>query len=73
MQFMPATFSHYGADGDGDGTRNIHDLDDALLSAGRYLAANGAAKGQYQNALYHYNHSYAYVNQTLGIARKLGL
>lgn len=73
MQFMPATFQSYGTDGDDNGTRDIHDLDDAMLSAGRYLAANGAAKGQYHTALYHYNHSEAYVSRVLGIAHRLGL
>jgi soluble lytic murein transglycosylase-like protein len=30
MQFMPATFSKYGADGDGNGTKDITDVDDAI-------------------------------------------
>jgi membrane-bound lytic murein transglycosylase B len=73
MQFMPATFAHYAKDGDGDGVTNIHDFDDALLSAGNYLRAGGADKGQYSTALYHYNHSYAYVTNVMIIARSLGL
>jgi membrane-bound lytic murein transglycosylase B len=73
MQFMPATFRAYGVDGDGDGHSNIHDLEDAMLSAGRYLAANGAARGNYQNALYRYNHSWSYVSKVRGIAGQLGL
>jgi membrane-bound lytic murein transglycosylase B len=73
MQFMPATFRAYAADGDGDGDRTITDLDDAMLTAGRYLAANGAASGNYRNALYRYNHSTAYINQVLGLAHKLSL
>jgi membrane-bound lytic murein transglycosylase B len=73
MQFMPATFSHYAADGDGDGTTSITDLDDAMLTAGRYLAAGGATRGQYSTALYHYNHSWSYVSQVMGTAKKLGL
>jgi soluble lytic murein transglycosylase-like protein len=73
MQFMPATFAKYGADGDGNGSRDITDVDDAVLSAGKYLAANGAAKGNYQNALYAYNHSWSYVATVRNIASKLGL
>jgi membrane-bound lytic murein transglycosylase B len=73
MQFMPSTFAHYAADGDGDGTKSITDVDDAMLSAGRYLAANGAARGQYATALYRYNHSWAYVSKVTGIATRLGL
>jgi soluble lytic murein transglycosylase-like protein len=73
MQFMPATFSKYGADGDGNGTKDITDVDDAMLAAGKYLAASGAAKGNYSNALYSYNHSWSYVATVRNIASKLGL
>lgn len=73
MQFMPATFRAYAVDGDANGSRTITDVDDAIFSAANYLRAGGADKGSYQAALYHYNHSYAYVNQVLSIARRLGL
>ena len=73
MQFMPATWSHYAADGNDDGVTDIHNLDDAMLTAGRYLAAGGASHGQYATALYHYNHSWGYVSHVTGIANKLGL
>jgi membrane-bound lytic murein transglycosylase B len=73
MQFMPATFAHYAMDGDANGTTTITDFDDALLSAGNYLRAGGADKGRYSAALYNYNHSYAYVNNVMAIARRLGL
>jgi membrane-bound lytic murein transglycosylase B len=73
MQFMPATFRAYSLDGDANGTKDITDLDDAMLSAGNYLRAGGADKGRYAAALYNYNHSNAYVNQVMGIAHRLGL
>lgn len=73
MQFMPATWAHYAADGNDDGATDIHNLDDAMLTAGRYLAAGGANHGQYSTALYHYNHSWSYVSRVSGIAGKLGL
>jgi hypothetical protein len=73
MQFMPGTFSRYALDGDGNGTKDITDFDDALLSAGNYLRAGGAAGGHYYTALYNYNHSSSYVNHVLSIAHKLGL
>jgi membrane-bound lytic murein transglycosylase B len=73
MQFMPATFNHYAVDADGNGTRDITDLDDAMLTAGRYLAAGGAARGQYSTALYNYNHSWSYVSTVTSIAKRLGL
>jgi soluble lytic murein transglycosylase-like protein len=73
MQFMPATFRAYALDGDANGTKDITDLDDALLTAGRYLAAGGAARGNYQTALFNYNHSNTYVSHVLAIAHRLGL
>jgi membrane-bound lytic murein transglycosylase B len=41
MQFLPGTWERYGADGDGDGVRDPHQLDDAALAAARYLCADG--------------------------------
>jgi membrane-bound lytic murein transglycosylase B len=41
MQFLPGTWARYGADGNGDGVRNPHQLDDAALAAARYLCADG--------------------------------
>jgi membrane-bound lytic murein transglycosylase B len=41
MQFLPATWARFGADGDDDGVRNPDDLDDAAAAAARYLCANG--------------------------------
>jgi membrane-bound lytic murein transglycosylase B len=41
MQFLPATWARFGADGDDDSVRNPDDLDDAAAAAARYLCANG--------------------------------
>ncbi len=48
MQFLPTTWAVYGADGNGDGVRDPHQLDDAALAAARYLCADGrdAASGE---------------------------
>lgn len=73
MQFMPATFNRYAIDGDGNGTRDITNLTDAMYTAGRYLAAGGAARGAYGSALYNYNHSWTYVSTVTGIYTRLGL
>lgn len=54
MQFMPATWTAYGAGGD------VHDTHDAILGAARYLAANNGAT-DIDHALYRYNHSERYV------------
>ena len=72
MQFMPATFRAYALDGDGDGHSIISDVDDAMFTAGNYLAVGGASHGNYSAALYRYNHSYSYVNHVLLIVHKLG-
>jgi len=73
MQFLPSTFYSYGVDGDGDGQVRINDVDDAIFAAANYLAANGANRGDYTNALFHYNHDYGYVNMVLYKAQLLGL
>lgn len=73
MQFLPSTFNHYALDGDGDGVKDVHDVDDAVFTAGRYLAANGASHGLYGQALYGYNHSWSYVSQVTGLYSRLGL
>ena len=54
MQFMPATWASYG---EGDVTDNR----DAIIGAGRYLAAMGAAT-DVDKALWAYNHSQRYVD-----------
>ncbi|MCV7069160.1 DUF1460 domain-containing protein [Mycobacterium rufum] len=54
MQFMPSTFAAYGAGGDILAPR------DAIMAAGRYLAANGFARDP-DHALYRYNNSMQYV------------
>src|SRR3954468_3239874 len=41
MQFIPGTWAGYGTDGDGNGVANPQDVDDASLSAARYLCAGG--------------------------------
>ena len=54
MQFIPTTWDMYGAGGD------IEDAHDAILAAGRLLAANGFARDR-AAALWRYNNSWAYV------------
>ena len=73
MQFLPATFNHYALDGNADGVTDVHNVSDAVYTAGRYLAANGASHGQYGQALYSYNHSWDYVSQVTGLYSRLGL
>ena len=39
MQFLPTTWARFGADGNGDGVRDPHQIDDAAVAAARYLCA----------------------------------
>jgi murein DD-endopeptidase MepM/ murein hydrolase activator NlpD len=71
MQFMPATWMEYGVDANGDGIADPWNPVDAIYSAARYLAANGASSNLY-DAVYQYNHADWYVNEVLGIAQVYG-
>ncbi|MGH9136100.1 MAG: lytic transglycosylase domain-containing protein, partial [Acidimicrobiales bacterium] len=55
MQFLPSTWAAYGMGGD------VWNPRDAILGAANYLAANGAAGGDLEHALYRYNNHDAYV------------
>jgi len=54
MQFLPSTFAAYGDGGDVRAPR------DAIMAAGRYLAANGFA-GDPDHAIFRYNNASQYV------------
>ncbi|MCZ2110108.1 MAG: bifunctional lytic transglycosylase/C40 family peptidase [Dehalococcoidia bacterium] len=70
-QFMPATWAHYGVDGDGDGIADPFNLHDCLPAAAQYLLDSGAP-GDLRRALYAYNHSGEYVDYVLAIAGSYG-
>lgn len=63
MQFMAATWARYGRGG-------IDNQRDAIMSAARYLRANGAP-GAMADALYHYNNSLGYVRAVEDFARRM--
>ncbi|MDQ1661856.1 MAG: hypothetical protein QOJ68_1836 [Blastococcus sp.] len=71
MQFIPATWRAYSADGNGDGVADPFNVNDAGLAAAHYLCVAGGNlstdAGQRQ-AVMAYNHSDAYVNEVLGLA-----
>lgn len=69
MQFLPSTWRSSGVDGNGDGTRNIMDPEDAIPAAARYLKLGGAP-GDWTAALYTYNHSETYVSDVLESAER---
>ena len=73
MQFIPSTWARHGADGDGNGSADPHDLDDAALSAARYLCHTSGRLDRPSGAIaavFSYNHSYDYVRVVLTAAAR---
>ncbi|HZQ77891.1 MAG TPA: transglycosylase SLT domain-containing protein [Acidimicrobiia bacterium] len=64
MQFLPSTWARWGGGGD------INDPHDAIMAAGRYLAASGAPADLHK-ALYAYNHSEHYVRAVTLYAQQI--
>ena len=66
MQFIPTTWARWGADGDGDGREDPHDIDDAALAAARYLCGDGrdleTSQG-WSSAVLTYNQSIQYATK----------
>jgi membrane-bound lytic murein transglycosylase B len=63
MQFIPETWRKWGVDANGDGRADPDNLDDAALTAGRYLCARGGdltTPEGWQRALLAYNQSGVY-------------
>lgn len=70
MQFLPSTWRRYGVDGNGDGIKDINNVEDAIFGAAAYLKACGYPN--VQKALWGYNPSTSYYNKVMGVARSLG-
>ena len=64
MQFLPGTWANYGQGG------NIWDPHDAIMAAARYLVHYGAP-GDMQQAIFHYNLDYDYVDAVEFFARAM--
>lgn len=65
FQFLPETWSRYGVDANGDGKVDPDNLDDAALSAARYLCVSAGgdmtiARG-WEKAILSYNNSRSYL------------
>ncbi len=58
-------YGGYGVDANGDGIADPYDIEDAIFSAANYLAKSGAADGNYEKAIFNYNHSEKYVQDVL--------
>ena len=66
MQFIPSTWELAGRDGNGDGTADPFNIDDAALSAAGYLCAHGrdlTTNNGWTQAVYSYNQSDTYLVQ----------
>lgn len=61
-------YGGYGVDANGDKKADPYDLEDAIFSAANYLAANGAAEGNIEKAVFAYNHADWYVKEVLDYA-----
>ncbi len=76
MQFLPSTWAAYGIDGDGDGDGRaaINNVTDAIFGAANLLCANGGGDpARLADAIWNYNHSYAYVADVLALASSYGV
>jgi membrane-bound lytic murein transglycosylase B len=66
LQFIPETWHHWGVDANGDGVADPDNIDDAALTAARYLCARGGdltgADG-WRAALLAYNQSVEYLGE----------
>ena len=70
MQLLPPTFDAWAADGDGDGVRDPHDIDDAVATAAAYLCGGQRRLVDERAALLRYNRSTAYVEDVLRWAER---
>ncbi|MCP2258993.1 Membrane-bound lytic murein transglycosylase B [Streptoalloteichus tenebrarius] len=73
MQFIPATWAIWATDGNGDGVADPQNIDDAAMTAARYLCANGRdlSTGEgWWSALRSYNNSVDYGQRVFGVAER---
>ncbi|MFF2051037.1 lytic transglycosylase domain-containing protein [Leifsonia sp. NPDC058194] len=70
FQFIPSTWEQWGADGSGDGVADPQQLDDAALTAGRYLCSYGdlSRPASWRSAIFAYNHLDSYVDAVAAAA-----
>jgi membrane-bound lytic murein transglycosylase B len=73
-QFLPESYINWAVDGDGDGSVNLFELEDAIFSVANYLKTNGwgETEEEQRKAVFHYNNSSAYVDAVLKLAKYIG-
>ncbi|MBO3735730.1 lytic transglycosylase domain-containing protein [Glycomyces niveus] len=75
MQFLPSTWEHWKADGDGDGESDPHDIDDAVTAAANYLCHDNRDMSRpdgWYAALWSYNPRDDYVKKVFDRADEYG-
>ncbi|MGW0501523.1 lytic murein transglycosylase [Micromonospora sp. NPDC003241] len=75
MQFIPTTWQENGADADGDGVKDPHNIHDAALAAGMYLCKGGrnlTVPGDWWNAILSYNNVGRYAQAVFETANRYG-
>lgn len=70
LQFIPDTWERWGADADGDGAADPDQIDDAALTAARYLCAAGemTTVDGWRRAIFSYNNLETYVDDVASVA-----
>lgn len=75
LQFIPSTWDYIGQDGNADGTRDPHHIDDAALTTAVYLCQgqrDTSTDEGWQRGVLAYNRSVAYANQVASHADTYG-
>jgi membrane-bound lytic murein transglycosylase B len=76
-QFLPSSMLRFGVDANQDGVVSLFHEADAIWSTANYLASFGwrddASHEDHRNVIWKYNHSEAYVDTVLALAKELGL
>lgn len=70
MQFLPATFTAWAVDADGDGMANPHDLDGATGSAAHYLCGPSGRIDDERSALRRRDHDERHVWTIIRVGRR---
>ena len=71
MQFIADTWNRWASDGDGDGTADVNNINDAAYAAARYLCAGGrdlSKAADWAAAIFSYNHAQWYVDEVYNAA-----
>lgn len=75
LQFIPSTWDYIGQDGNADGQRDPHQIDDAALTTAVYLCQgqrDTSTDEGWQRGVLAYNRSVAYANQVANHAETYG-